>query len=108
MGQRVGPGRHHRAELGSLGQRGPPDARFFKNTFLDSKPNPSETDDYTGVTGSFDGLEVDVLATSDRQYYVWICCRAWVAADPGFAKATMSSSSMSCHLPFLVVEEQPF
>lgn len=84
------------------------DARFFLNMFLRSEPNPSEWLDFDGVIGSIAGLSVDVLASSDRHYAIWVCSRAWVAADPGFAKATMASSSMNCHVPFVVVEEQPF
>ena len=102
------------AELGIIVQSWNPaggaynvDARHWVNLWKSAEQNPDRWRDYADTASSSTGLQVDVLATKMRQYAIWVCCRAWVIADSGFAVATRSSSSVSCHLPFLVVEEVP-
>lgn len=69
--------------------------------------NPQGASDHSGTISSADGLALDVPCTSDRKYVVWVVCKAAVFADPGFAVSTRSSISMTCDMPFLVVEEIP-
>jgi len=83
------------------------DASHWVEVFRDVEQNPDAWRDYADTASSSTGLQVDALATSARQYAIWVCCRATVIADAGFAVATRASSSVSCHLPFLVVEEVP-
>jgi hypothetical protein len=83
------------------------DARHWINIWERTEPNPSGAHDYDGIASSGTGLQVQVLGSTKRQYAIWVCCRAMVLADPGFAVATRASSSVSCQLPFLVVEEIP-
>jgi len=84
------------------------DARMFYNVWDRSEPNPSGSRDYDGYGNVTTGLSAEVLATSDREYAVWVCGRVWVAADPGFAVATRAGATISCHAPFMVVQEEPF
>ncbi|HEY3202126.1 MAG TPA: hypothetical protein VGL03_00565 [Thermoanaerobaculia bacterium] len=83
------------------------DARHWINVWERTEVNPSGSRDYDGIASSGTGLQVQILGSSQRQYAIWVCCRATVLADPGFAVATRASSSVSCQLPFLVVEEIP-
>jgi hypothetical protein len=83
------------------------DARHFVGEWQRQEPNPSGSRDYAGLSSSGTGLQVDVLASGERQYAVWVCVQAFVAADPGFGTSTYASGSISGALPFVVVEEIP-
>jgi hypothetical protein len=66
--------------------------------------NPSGTrefDDSVAVSNS--GTEP--IAINSRNYIVWITCRVGVSADPGFMVSTYATSSISCFVPYFVVEE---
>jgi hypothetical protein len=69
--------------------------------------NPQGASDHSGTISSADGLTIDVPCTSASSYAVWVVCKAAVFADPGFAVSTRSSISMTCDMPFMVVEEVP-
>lgn len=68
--------------------------------------NPQGASDHSGTISAAD-LTLDVPCTSQRTYTVWVVCNVAVFADPGFAVSTRSSVSMTCDMPFLVVEEVP-
>jgi len=82
-------------------------ARHWLELWRRSEQNPAGTRDYAGAGGPSTGLQVEVPASKNRRYAIWVCCRATVDADPGFAVATHAACGLSCHLPFLVVEELP-
>lgn len=69
--------------------------------------NPSGSREYEGVSTPISGLQAEVFALGSRWYAIWILCRVHVSADPGFAVSTSSTASISCKVPFFVVEEIP-
>jgi hypothetical protein len=83
------------------------DARHFLEEWRRQEPNPSGSRDHGGLSSSGTGLQVDVLASGQRQYAVWVCVQVFVAADPGFGTSTYAAGSISGALPFVVVEEIP-
>ena len=72
-----------------------------------SVENPSDSRDYEGTLSSSDGLIVEPIAVDSRDYVVWVTCVVGVSADPGFEVSTYATSSIGCHVPYLVVEEIP-
>ena len=66
--------------------------------------NPSGGRDYEG-TADTNSLAVEVLASGNRRYAIWVYCWAYVESQTGLAVATRSSSMISCHMPYLFVEE---
>jgi hypothetical protein len=83
------------------------DAEHYVDVWVRNEPNPSGSREYADVAYSGSGVYVEPLVTSARNYTIWICCRVMVAADPGFAISTYASSSISCEVPYFVVEELP-
>jgi hypothetical protein len=79
----------------------------WKSAWSRAELNPQSASDHDGTASSSTGLVAeDLSVTSNRQYIVWVVCRASVFADPGFAVATRASASIRCHVPFIVVQEQ--
>jgi len=66
--------------------------------------NPSGTLYYNGSVDVRD-LRLDVLASGERRYAIWVSCRAFVITQAQFDLDIWSSASVSCELPFLIVEE---
>ena len=77
----------------------------WANMWDRSEVNPDDSREYDGSVSSSGGLIVEPLAVSSRDYAVWVTCRVGVSADPGFAVSTYATSSISCQVPFFVVEE---
>jgi hypothetical protein len=70
-----------------------------------SEINPSGSRSYSGSVSASD-LALSVLVTSQRQYAIWVACRAFVITQAVFDLDISSSASVSCELPLLFVEEQ--
>jgi hypothetical protein len=83
------------------------DANHWIDLWNRSELNPSGTRGYGGSESSATGLQAQFLASKQRRYSIWVCCRAFVSADPGFAVSTRANAALSCELPYLVVEEIP-
>ena len=83
------------------------DAIHWQDVWHRAELNPQGASDHDGTIGSAMGLALEVPATSERRYSVWVTCNVMVFADPGFAVATRASAAISCAVPFLVVEEKP-
>lgn len=66
--------------------------------------NPSGSRSYND-TEDARTLQVDVLASGSRNYVIWVSCRAFVLTQAKFGLDIWASSSVSCQLPFVVVEE---
>jgi hypothetical protein len=66
--------------------------------------NPSGGRDYEG-TADTNSLAVQILASGNRRYSIWVYCWAYVESQTGFAVATRSSAMIACHMPYLFVEE---
>jgi hypothetical protein len=69
-----------------------------------SEINPSGSLNHSGSVDTRD-LRLDVLASGDRTYAIWVSCRAFVITQAKFGLDIWSSASMSCELPYLIVEE---
>jgi hypothetical protein len=69
-----------------------------------SEINPSGQRNYDDTVDARD-LQLDVLAASDRKYVVWVSCRAFVITQAKFDLDIWASASVSCQIPFVVVEE---
>jgi len=80
------------------------DAARWVSAWERSEPNPSGLRSYNG-TEDARTLQVDVLAFGNRNYAIWVSCRAFVLSQSKFGVDTRASSSISCQLPLLFVEE---
>lgn len=67
--------------------------------------NPSGGRDYDG-TADANALEVEILASGNRKYAIWVYCWAYVESQTGLAVATRASAMISCNMPYLFVEEK--
>ena len=67
--------------------------------------NPSGGRDYDG-TADANALAVEILASGNRRYAIWVYCWAYVESQTGFAVATRASAMISCRMPYLFVEEK--
>jgi hypothetical protein len=81
------------------------DAETWVNPWDVARPNPTEVRDVEGSASVLDGMIVEPIAVSSRNYAVWATCRVGVSADPGFAVSTYATSSIGCQLVLGVVEE---
>jgi hypothetical protein len=70
--------------------------------------NPSGFRYYDGDSVDARSLLLEVLATSQRQYAIWVSCRAEVITQAQFDLDISASASVTCQLPYLAVEEVPF
>jgi hypothetical protein len=70
-------------------------------------PSGSRTYEGTGIPSTGVALEHPV-ATNQREYAFWVGCKIAVWADRGFQVSTRAGGTVSCSMPFLVVEEIPF
>lgn len=69
-----------------------------------SEINPSGSRLYNDSMDARD-LLVDVLATSQRRYVIWVSCRALVSSQARFGLDIWASASVSCQVPFVIVEQ---
>jgi hypothetical protein len=80
------------------------DASRWETVWQRSEINPSGSRSYND-TADARTLQVDVLASGNRNYVIWVSCRAFVITQAKFGLDTWASSSVSCQLPFLFIEE---
>jgi hypothetical protein len=80
------------------------DADHYVDMWDRSELNPSGLRDYAG-TADTDSLAVTILASNRRRYSIFVYCWAYVESQAGFAVMTRASSMISCHMPFMFVEE---
>jgi hypothetical protein len=80
------------------------DADHFIDMWDRIEVNPSGGRDYDGSADT-DSLAVQILASGNRRYAIWVYCWAYVESQTGFAVATRSSAMIRCHMPYLFVEE---
>jgi hypothetical protein len=66
--------------------------------------NPSGSRWYSG-TEDARTLLVEVLASGNRNYVIWVSCRALVFTDAKFGLDLWASSCVGCQLPYVVVAE---
>jgi hypothetical protein len=69
--------------------------------------NPSGMLTYDGSVGASD-LQLTWLVNNQRQYAIWVVCRALVITQAIFDLDISSTASVSCQLPFFFVEEDPW
>jgi hypothetical protein len=69
-----------------------------------SEINPSGPRYYNDTVDARD-LQTDVLAASGRKYVIWVSCRALVITQAKFDLDIWASASVSCQIPYVVVEE---
>jgi hypothetical protein len=83
------------------------DAERWVDVWDRGEPNPFGRRDFDSSVSVSDGMIVEPLAIDSRSYIIWITCRVGVSADPGFEVSTYATSSISCLVPYFVVEEIP-
>ena len=69
-----------------------------------SEINPSGQRNYNDMVDAR-SLSLDVLASSNRRYVIWVSCRALVISQAKFGLDIYASSSVGCQIPYVVVEE---
>lgn len=73
-----------------------------------SQMNPTRNwRDFGGSASVSDGLIVEVLASRDRRYRIWVYCWAEVQAQMLVSAGAYAGASLSCWMPYLVVEQKP-
>jgi hypothetical protein len=72
-----------------------------------SELNPSGARNYNDTVDAR-SLQLDVLATKDRQYVIWVSCKAFVITQAPFGLDIRASASITCRMPYLAVEEVAF
>lgn len=80
------------------------DADHWVDMWDRNEVNPTGARDYDGTVDA-NALQVEILASGNRRYAIWVYCWAYVESQTGFAVATRSSAMIRCHMPYLFVEE---
>jgi len=83
------------------------DAGRWVNMWDRSELDPGTNRDFDGTEDSRTlGLD-GVFATDERESFVWVSCQAFALSQSVFNLDTRASSSISCRLPYLIIEEIP-
>jgi hypothetical protein len=73
-----------------------------------SEQNPSRSwHDFAGSVTTVDGLTAKVFASGSRRYRIWVYCWAEVSAQMLVSAGAYATTSISCWMPYLVVEQIP-
>ncbi len=81
------------------------DTTLWTDLWNRSEINPSGTRNYGGSVG-LGTVTLRWLVTNQRQYAIWVACRALVISQSVFDLEILASASVSCQLPVLFVDEQ--
>jgi hypothetical protein len=79
----------------------------WSDVWVRTEPNPWGGREYEGVAVPGTGLQAETIALGSRRYLIWVLCRVHVAAASGPVLSTSASAGISCHAPFVVIEENP-
>jgi hypothetical protein len=81
------------------------DTTLWTDLWNRSEINPSGMRNYGGSVG-LGTVTLRWLVTNQRQYAIWVACRAVVISQSVFDLEILASASVSCQLPVLFVDEQ--